>query len=1056
MTARDDQLLVSAVNGGGVFHISAGGFERWSRVDTTGAELVPGGALLARQAEGVAELRWLRGREVSRVAIADTSLDLHDLHWHAGRLLLVATRFNMVQERDANFVLLRQWSFPGEEDSQHINSVCVHEGRILASRFGRFSAHRGYKGASRGAGEVFDLESGEVLIGGLSQPHSLVSHEGCLWLCDSEASTLRCYRQYRPERTLAVDGYVRGLAFGAGGVAYAGLSRSRNAAPGDMDSACVLSFDPATMRELGRTPLPAAEVYDIVVLPPDVVEPLRAAALADAVAEYDTQVDAGNRALVTTLEELRDVSTRLHVANLRIATLEAELAAATAEAADSRRLAVAADRSASEESEWSAMLGTEVGRLHQALALAVPGDEALAAPAPSRAQLPVTGLDFVPQEGPQVSILIVARGRFAATRQCLEAIRNAGATVPYEVILVHDGAEDPEMARFASVPGLRYLQGPPAAGFAELVDRALPQVRGEYLHLLDDAVVVRPGWLDALLRSFALFHDCGLAGSTLVAPDGRLLGAGGIVWSDASRCDYGRGRDPASTDYAALREVDDVPVASVLLRTASLHALGGFDARYATAQSAATDLAFRLREQGLRTYFQPASVVSRDEVVSLDPADASAGAGGSAGRDRDSFRQRWESELARAQLPPGEHEFLARGRTQLRRTVLVVDERPPRTDRDAGSRAMWQLMRVLWLRGLDVRFWSHVVEEEQRYLDLLSMHAIEVAGNGSGAAAFEAWLEANGRYLDYVVLSRPHVAGATLAAVRRYSAARVVYYGHDVHHLRLERAHAVLGGEDGAVLATSVRALEEQIWREADLVLYPSEEETVHVAAWQAAQSVPVTARTVPLFAFAPGNCHSGNSAEILRGRDSVLFVGGFAHAPNADGVAWFVAEVWPLVRAGWPDARFLVVGSEPSARIRALEGDGVDIAGWLDEAALMDAYGRARVAVAPLRFGAGVKGKVLEAMREGVPCVTTPVGAQGLTGADGLAVAEDPAAFAEAILHLVRDDAAWVDSARDAQSWVQARFSPQAVWEAVAAMIDDRPYPDVAARMDAIARAGA
>jgi glycosyltransferase involved in cell wall biosynthesis len=496
-----------------------------------------------------------------------------------------------------------------------------------------------------------------------------------------------------------------------------------------------------------------------------------------------------------------------------------------------------------------------------------------------------------------------------------------------------------------------------------------------------------------------------------------------------------------------VREVDYVSGASVMVRTALIREMGGFDECYAPAYYEDTDLAFRLRERGLRSYFQPASLVVHQEGLSHGTDEAAGGKAWQA-RNREVFRERWADELARAQLAPGEHVFLARSRAQLKKMVLVVDDLPPHTDRDAGSRAMWQLMRLLWMRGLDVKFWSHRVECGQGYLDLLAMHAIELVGNGEGGRAFDAWLEANGRYLDYVVLSRPHVAAEALHAVRHYTAAQVLYYGHDVHHLRLQGAHEVLGAEADAIQAEALRAMEHRIWSAADLVLYPSEEETAHVREWQRANGAPGHAATVPLFAYDPPPPLPDSADQALAGRDSVLFVGGFAHAPNTDGVLWFVENVWPLVRRAQPALRLVVLGADPPEQVRALAGDGVDIAGPVAEDVLLHAYARARVAIAPLRFGAGVKGKVLEAMRLGVPCVTTPVGAQGLGDAGCLAITSEPVDMAAEIVRLATDGDAWIGASRAGQDFISARFSPQAVWDAIADVVDAAPYPDVATRI--------
>ncbi|MBJ6978553.1 MULTISPECIES: glycosyltransferase [unclassified Luteimonas] len=1156
------RLLVSSVNGGGVFAIVDGAVERWSHVDTTGIALLPGGALLARQAEGRAELRWLRGRDAVRVQLVERSLDLHDVLWHDGRVYVVATQLNAVFEFDHAFTELRHWAQPGEEDAQHVNSCCVHQGRLLASRFGTFHAHRGYKGATRGAGEVYDVETGEVMLRGLSQPHSLLSDGDRVWLCDSEARTLRCYRGFEAAGAWPLDGYVRGLAI-ADGVLYVGLSRSRNAEPGAIAQACVVAFDLADMSELGRIELPANEVYDLRVPDAAAMDDLRAAAFADAVAEYETQVDARNRAVEAVRREAdaTGLATALHEANLRIAALEATEAAQAKALAEATRARARLSVEALEEGSWRAILEADAlalrtlaadqaallarqaeagGTLRDAFAQARDAYDALAqhhagavaahsgrearlrdllaaqqafieqivtsrswrwmrsmrsaapeppampqgvldppaaqptalprfpaddvigdAPAaqpsslpspPARADLPIADLAFDVVAEPTVSIVVAAHGQFAATRACLESIRDAGAGVPFEVILVEDASGEPDMDRFARVPGLRYHRHPANLGFLRSMNAALPLVRAAFVHFLNNDTLVTPGWLDGLLLAFQLHGACGLAGSRLVYPDGRLQEAGGIVWSDGDGCNVGRGGDPADPAHAAVREVDYVSGASILLRTQTLRDVGGFDERYAPAYYEDTDLAFRLREHGIRTFYQPWSTVVHQEGLSHG---TDAGEGGKAwqAENRVRFFERWAAILERDQLPRGQHPFLARSRAQRKKLVLVADRHLPRTDQDAGSRAMWQLMRLLQERGFELKFWSHAPDPDPRARDLLLMHGIEIVGEG--LVGFDDWLNAHGACLDYALLSRPHVADALVDAVRRRSSARVVYYGHDVHHLRLAAQHALEPSPALGRQVVDIRRLEEGVWARVDAVLYPAEAETRHVQAWRDGHGAAVRALTVPLFAYG-GVPERLGEAERLGARDSVLFVGGFAHAPNADAVAWFLAEAWPHVRAACPGLRMVVAGADPGPEILAFAGPDVEVTGALTEEDLMAAYARARVAVAPLRFGAGVKGKVLESLRHGVPCVTTTVGAQGLEDAEALRVADQAEAFAHQVAMLAGDDAAWRNASEAGLAFIRTRFSESALWSALSTVMDATPYPDVDARLAAIAAAQA
>ena len=1088
-----DVLLASAVNGGGVFLVEGAVVERLSRIDTTGIATIPGGVLLARQAEGIAELRRLAGREAHRIRLVERSLDLHDVLWDQDHTYLVSTTLNAVFRFDAAFVEVERWTLPGEDDSQHVNSLCLHEGRLLASRFGRFDVHRGYKGATRGAGEIFDVKTGEVVIGGLSQPHSLVSHAGRLWVCDSEAGVVRAYHGFVETRAHAFDGYVRGLAFGAS-AAFVGLSRSRNTGADGTGTAAVLQLDLQTLEPVARIDIPTAEIYDLRVVDRDVpLADLRAAALADALAEFDTLGHARNVADGARYE-----------AELQSQRLAHEVARLVAEKAqlDTRIAATGDDLSATtvrllEERAWSGRLAAEGAALRAGV---LARDDALAAcgrtgdalrarlgaiersrawsllqrllpPLPSvppdedggtaalptlppvvrRADQPVLGLAFEEHAAPRVSIIVTAYGHFAETDACLRAIQASGDAATFEVLLVEDQSGEEEMQRFRTVPGLRYIANPRNVGFLRSVNAAADRAQGEFIHLLNNDTRVQPGWLDALLDTFVIFHDCGLAGSCLLYPDGRLQEAGAIVWSDGDAFNFGRGDDPGRPAYRTAREVDYVSGASVVMRTELWRRLGGFDERFQPAYYEDTDLAMRIREAGLRVYLQPSSRVVHQEGLSHG-TDATQGHKAGQVRNRRVFLERWEDVLSRDQLPPGQHLYLAKDRGQRKRSILVVDRHLPHTDRDAGSRAIWQLLRVLHLHGLDVKFWPLDGTPDPLYAGLMAMHGYEVVGDGADPAGFERWIAAHGAYVDHVLLSRPLVADAVIDAVRRHSRAPVIYYGHDIHHRRIERELDVTGAPGLREHARHLQWVEASIWARSDLVLYPAAGETHEVATWLAATGASARAATVPLFAYEDTPPLAEGPGVVAAERRNLVFVGGYAHAPNADAAVWFTREVWPLVKARIPDCRLRLIGADPGAEVRQLASAEVAVTGYLSEGALNDEYRNARVALAPLRFGAGTKGKVLEAMRLGIPCVVTPTGAQGLEDAAFLRVADDAEGLAAHIEALFADDESWLAASAAAQAFVRERYSVHTVWAALRDAIEPGPYADVATRLASIA----
>jgi len=630
-------------------------------------------------------------------------------------------------------------------------------------------------------------------------------------------------------------------------------------------------------------------------------------------------------------------------------------------------------------------------------------------------------------DAPRVSVIVLSMHSPWLLADCLASVAAHGGTrVPYEVIVICNGAT-PDLVLFAQrkLRGARVVVSAVNLGFGGGNTYAASLARGELLLLLNDDVVVEPGWLEALVDAADEHPESAAVGSRILFPDGSLQEAGSVLWADGSTVPIGRGLPADSPAYLYRRHVDYVSACSLLLRKSAFDAAGGFDRRYFPAYYEDVDLCLTLRGLGHRVLYEPASKVRHHESKSTESRFKEF----LFKRNGGALREKWAEllpgqEPAAPTDPAAVAQALHRGRGNPP-SLLIVDDMLPDPGLGAGFGRMHDLIAELGFDRFAVRF--HPTNHPNADAAALGRFGVELV-QGEVAEVIEHLAEPGVHY-DVVVISRPHNWEYFADAVRRHQPqAALVYDAEALFHRRLDRQGA-LGGRGAAKLrseADRYRRLEERITAQSDHVVSVSADE----AAWFT--SVPGHAPVSVVEPLTPGIAPTPSGPGQ---RHDLVYVAGWLarddDSPNADGLRWFVSEVLPHLVVALPWVRLRVTGANPPPSVRRLAGPHVEFVGYVQD--LAELYDAARVVISPIRFGAGVKIKTVEAIQYGVPTVTTTHGADGIVVGDTvsgqtvpgqiapLAIADDVPGFVGHLHRLLTDDAAWRAQRAEIERLLQA-----------------------------------
>ena len=596
---------------------------------------------------------------------------------------------------------------------------------------------------------------------------------------------------------------------------------------------------------------------------------------------------------------------------------------------------------------------------------------------------------------PKISIIILTYDQVELLKKNIDSIKSRTTYKNFEIVVVTNNIDqNSDMRKFLNTSDCQVHVYEDEYSFSKMNNFGASKADGEFLLFLNDDVEIQsPNWLEAFLH-LGLNKSVGVIGPKLLFPDGRLQEAGCIVWKRGNAWNYGRSGNPDDPDYNYVRDVDYCSGACLFVKKEIFDKIGGFDPRYNPAYSEDVELCFSVKKLGYRVLYQPLANIIHYEGATQG-TNVKTGIKSYQLLNQKKFFKKWQHELDSHLEDSQENTFFERDR-QNGINILFIDHYVPEPDKDSGSLRTFSILSILRYLGNRVTLWPENMVRTEPYASELQQKGIEVL---YGPQNFSKFLDSRKEFYDLVILSRPYVAVKFIDIIKsKMSNCQIIYDTTDLHFLRMKRQEIFNKNQVSNEEVEKMHDMELSLMKKSNLTILTSKEEAKILHSEDESLKFVIISNINQISKKVPNFGH----------RHDFMFLGGFQHPPNVDSVEYLVNEIFPQIKQKLPQTKLYVIGSNPPEKITNLASKDVIITGFVRD--LDPYYDKCRLMLSPIRFGAGIKGKITQSLGKGLPVITNGMGAEGIDLIDGknCMIADDKTDFANKTIQVYENKELW------------------------------------------------